>query len=363
LFETGSLENYVADDELVCTDPELRAVERAMLWRVRHAEEVGDDIVVEPRFRVYWDISASDFGVHIGEEHAVDSTGAHLAYHFTNPIQSPDDVKLLRQRTFSVDRARTQVRAARLNGIFGDILPVHLHGTGPHWSGLLRDIFRLLGNERLLLWPYDAPEAVHAVMSFLRDDRLAYYRWLESESLLGLNHDGWELIGSGSPGYTDALPAKGFDGQARIRDVWYWMEGQEVATVSPAMLSKFFLPYMADLCREFGLVYYGCCEPLHDRWDRLIAAIPNIRCVSVSPWSNQQVMAAKLGKQFVYSRKPKPWPISGPAADWDAVEADLAETIQTARDCNLEIIARDVYRIADRAVLKRWSSIIRGLIG
>jgi hypothetical protein len=42
LFETWTLENYVAEDELACQDPELRRVEKAMRAVIRQAEEIGN---------------------------------------------------------------------------------------------------------------------------------------------------------------------------------------------------------------------------------------------------------------------------------------------------------------------------------
>ena len=134
--------------------------------------------------------------------------------------------------------------------------------------------------------------------------------------------------------------------------------------ISPRVFAEFFLPYMADVCRRFGLVYYGCCEPLHDRWEPICQAIPNIRAVSISPWSDQRSMAEKLGRNRVYSRKAKPWPISGDSADWDALRQDMDETLEAARDCNLEIVYRDVYRIGgDRTRLRKWVELARSRIG
>ena len=136
----------------------------------------------------------------------------------TSPITSiirsapPPEIDRLRPRTFSVDRAKTQRRAERLSDIFGDILPVVLHGTGSHWAALTQDLFKLIGNDNLLTWTYDAPDALHRLMAYLRDDRLAYFGWLEREGLLGLNSTGWELVGSGSPGYISSLPQPDYAG-------------------------------------------------------------------------------------------------------------------------------------------------------
>ena len=130
------------------------------------------------------------------------------------------------------------------------------------------------------------------------------------------------------------------------------------------MFRRLFLPYMAEISRLFGLVYYGCCEPVHDRWDAIIQAIPNIRAVSISPWCNQEAIAEKLGRKVVFSRKPRPWPISGTNPDWDVLRQDMDETLQAGRDCNLEIIYRDVYRVhGDRARLRRWVELGRARVG
>jgi hypothetical protein len=359
LFETDFLENYVANSELECADTFLREVEKQLRWVIRHAEEVGDDVVVEPFYRVYWDIEATDYGVPLQAEHASDMLGGDVAYVYEHPIHTPADISKLRPRAWCVNQEKILRRHAQLQECFGDILPVELHGVSSLLVGLTQDLFKLIGNDNLMQWTYDEPAALHRIMAYLRDDRMTYYNWLERSGWLGYNHTGWELAGSGSPGYTTGLPQADAAGQARLRDMWVWMESQETTTISPRMFGEFFLPYMADACRCFGLVYYGCCEPVHDRWDMIVKAIPNIRAVSVSPWCDQNIMAHKLGREYVFSRKPKPWLITGHNPDWDALRMDARDTVAAARECNLEIIFRDVYRIGDRSCLQRWTDIVR----
>ena len=57
---------------------------------------------------------------------------------------------------------------------------------------------------------------------------------------------------------------------------------QIFASVSPGMHWEFELEYAVEWYRRFGLNYYGCCEPLHDRLD-YISRIPNLRKISMSP--------------------------------------------------------------------------------
>ena len=363
LFETWTLEDYLGAEDLLCEDPFCRGVEWNLRWNLRQAEEVGDDLVFDPCWRLGWHVRGTGYGVDLGEHHAQDQQGHHHAYAFDHPIHTPADLDRLKPRQWRVDREATCRDFDRLAETFGDILPVVLHGTTSLHAGLTSDAFRLIGNENLLTWPLEEPEALHRLMGYLRDDRLAYFRWLETEGLLGLN-DNWTLVGSGSPGYTTALPQRGYEGRARLKDLWVWMESQETTMVSPAMFEEFFLPAMTEVADLFGLVYYGCCEPVHDRWDRIFAAMPHVRAVSMSPWCDQWVMAEQVGRGGVLSRKPRPAPITGPAPDWTELEKDLDATLAATEGCNLEIIFRDVYRIhGDRPRLRRWVDLVRSRIG
>ena len=363
LFETATLEGYVAESELACQDPQLRLWERHLRETLRHAEEVGDDLVVEPWLALHWDIEQSDYGVPIEISRGVDTEGGSQAYHYNHPLRTPADAPRLRPRTRRVHRDRTLALKERLEELFGDLLPVEVRGIGSPLAAITSDLFRLIGNDNLLTWPYDAPEVLRAVVSYLRDDRLEHYRWLEREHLLATNSDS-HLVGSGSPGFTTALPGRETEGPARLRDLWVWIESQETTMISPPMFADFFLPAMAEVASLFGLVYYGCCEPVHDRFPLIAAAIPHTRAVSVSPWCQQEAIAGMLGRTRVFSRKPKPWLLSGPRADWDGIEKDLDETLAAARDCCLEIICRDGYRIdGDRPRLRRWADLIRSRVG
>jgi len=359
LFETWSLEAFVTDDELCCQDPLWRGVEHQLRWTIRHAEEVGDDLVIEPCWRLGWHITASGYGIDIQSVGAADSEGGKHAYAFNHPVHTPADLDALSPRTWQVDRTASQQYAERLSDCFGDLLPVLLHGSCTFLPGLSAEVFRLIGNDNLLTWLYDEPQALHRLMAFLRDDRLAMYAWLEREGLLGLNNNSI-IAGSGNPGYTTALPQTGYAGTARLRDLWVWMESQETTMISPEMFGEFFLPYLAAVGNAFGLVYYGCCEPVHDRWTLLRQAMPNIRAVSISPWCDMPYMAQALGRDYVFSRKPQPAPISGVTPDWDTLRQDIDATLDAAHGCNLEIIFRDVYRIhGDWPRLRRWVEMVR----
>jgi hypothetical protein len=375
LVETCMLPDYIGPDELVCSDPYVRNIEKSLYEIVRHADEIGDDIVVEPWFRLPWELEISDYGVPITAHHAVSASGSNLGYSFNFGVRTEADAGRLHLRARSVNRQESLHRKELLEDIFGDILPVRLGGydyfdpdpgyrpwLGNLYGGLTMDLFKLVGNDNLLTWVYDNPRLIHRIMALIRDDRKAHFRFLENEQLLYVNTDTW-MPCPGSYGFVSDLPRPGQAGGVRLADCWCWTDSQESEPVSPAMFNEFFLPYIAEVTQSFGLTYYGCCERLDDRFPYVEKAIPNLRAVSVSGWSNPFRMAEMLGRRYVFSRKPTPAYISGARPDWDLLRKDMADTAAAARDSNLEICYRDIYTIdGDRPRLAQWVDMTRSLL-
>ena len=88
-------------------------------------------------------------------------------------------------------------------------------------------------------------------------------------------------------------------------------------------------------------------------------AMPNLRRVSVSPWADQEIMAAKLGKKYIFSRKPNPAAIAVQFKE-EAVREDLRTTLKIAGKLPLEIIMKDLHTIqSDPTRITRWVKIAR----
>jgi hypothetical protein len=378
LFETAWIDGYVGDHELLCADPFLRSVERNLRVTLRQAEELGDDLVVEPYYQLGWRMLFSDYGVPV-EIRAPVCPEKSIAYSFSFPIASPGDIAKLRPRTIAVDRDKSLHLQAVLQDVMGDILPVRLGNydpfayefdvgeygdlgfTGNFFFGLTWQLYRFIGNQGLLYWVYDAPEAIHQLMSYMLADRLAVFDYFEREGLLARNTDS-QMAGPRSYGYVSDLPASDSPAKVTLKDLWGWAESQEFQMISPDMYREFVLPYLAKLAEKFGLIYYGCCERVDDRLEMIAAAIPNLRSVSVSGWSDLAKAAEIVGRKYVYSRKPRPAYISGPSPDWGLLEKDMRDTYAAARDCNLELLYRDVYTTnGDRSRLRRWVDMTKAI--
>jgi hypothetical protein len=212
-----------------------------------------------------------------------------------------------------------------------------------------------------MLSMYDNPDGLHRLMAFLRDDELAFSRWLEEQRLYSLNNEN-DYIGSGSMGYTADLPqtAKRQEGSpVREQDLWVLLESQETVGVGPELFEAFVFPYQLSIAKRFGKTYYGCCEPVHNRWS-IIKRLPNLARVSISPWADQRFMAEALGRDYVFSRKPNPTLISTDRFDEAAIRNDIRQTLDSAGGCRVEIIMKDVHTLNNEPErLARWVQIVR----
>jgi len=378
LFETAWIDGYVTEQEVLCEDPFLRSVEKNMRITLRQAEELGDDLVIEPHYRIGWKMQFSDYGVPV-EIHSAKGKEESIAYSFSFPIAAPADIDRLRKRTIGVDREKSLRLKSILEDVMGDVLPVKLGNYDPfayefdvgefgdlgfngnYFFGLTWQVYRFIGNQGLLYWVYDAPDAIHRLMSYLLEDRIAVFEFFERERLLARNTDS-QMAGPRSYGFVSDLPEPDAPGEVQLKDLWAWAESQEFESVSPTMYKEFVLPYLAKLAERFGLIYYGCCERIDDRVEMIIDAIPNLRSVSVSAWSNLEKAAEILGNRYVYSRKPRPAYISGANPAWDKLEKDMRDTYAATGNCNLEILFRDVYTTnGDRTRLRSWVDMTRSI--
>ena len=343
-----------------CTDDWARGVESGLRTEIWRFEELKDDHVVEPVLNVNWQVSKSGYGVEVVMHRSEDQTrmGSRT---WDSPIQDLDrDFDKLQAQTFSVDREPALKQKARLEGVFDGILPVRVRGSFYWTLGLTWPAIELVGLQNLMMAMFDNPEGLHRVMAFLRDDHLAFVDWLEQEGLYSLNNEN-DYIGSGSMGYSRDLPQPGCEEGTPVRksDLWVLSESQETVGVGPNQFEEFIFPYQLGLAERFGKCYYGCCEPVHNRW-HVLKRIPNLARVSVSPWADQAFMAEAMGRDYVFSRKPKPTLISTGVFDEDAIRADLRETLEVARGCRLEIAMKDVHTLnnePDR--LARWVQMAR----
>jgi hypothetical protein len=339
--------DFLPEDVYHCSSELGRSIERQLLRNVRNHTLIDDDKVIPDSYDIHWFTQIDEMGVRIGRETVKDAQGVETGYRFLHPIQDLErDLGKLKPAACTVDRERTRAWQAFLEELFGDLLPVRLR-TGTYGATMLTHrVVELMGMQAYLFAILDAPDAVHALMAYLRDNSLRVMRWAESEGLLRLNNGNQDSFGS-SYNFTERLPAPGLNGgPVRLCDMWGASNSQETVGISPAQFHEFCFPYYHDVCEPVGLLYYGCCEPAHPFWED-IRQLPHLKKVSISRWCDETFMGEALrGTEIVYSRKPNPNFLSvDEHLDEEAWAAHIRETLEATRGVFLEFIVRDVYTV------------------
>jgi hypothetical protein len=140
---------------------------------------------------------------------------------------------------------------------------------------------------------------------------------------------------------------------------------QMFSTVSPQMFKEFEVEYASRICARFGLVYYGCCDPLDGKMSE-VRMIPNVRKISMSPWVNEDRGAAQIGRDFVYSRKPSPAMLAVDTFDPGRVRENLLATRRVCEkySCPLEIILKDISTVRYQPErLFQWARVAMQVVG
>jgi hypothetical protein len=340
IFPEGSWQELLPQAALTCESEQARWIEWQLRARLYTDEHFQDDSVITNEWVVGKAIRITGWGLDIKRQ---PSTEARGAFHFDPVILEPSDLKKLRFPEVIHDEAASAQSLAEMQELFGDILAVKQVGIA-HVSFHLMSLYTgLRGLEEVMVDMYAEPEMLHDAMAFLEEGHRRLVEQYISLDLLSLNNDN-TYHSSGGNGFTDELPAAGFDG-AHVRpcDMWASAEAQELAQVSPEQHAEFVLPYEKRLLAPFALTGYGCCEDLARKLDDVLT-IPHIRRISISPWSDVAACAEKLGNRAIFSWKPQP---SHLVNDFDAdfVRGYIRHTVEAcqAHGAVLEMILKDTH--------------------
>lgn len=347
------------NDELTlqCTDPECRSYEEALRRTLFQWKHFRVDMVVDSFLRIPKAIHNTGFGMNVQEEIAeTDPTSEVRSHKYADQIKSLDDLAKIQIPQISQDTVETERRLQVAHTLFDGLLEVRPTGSDPYLS-LWDPIATWMGVENALLAIVDHPDVMHGLAARMTEGYLSMLDQLEEQGLFCGSQSLIHCTGA----FTDELPAPGYNPEkVRAKDLWMFGLAQMFSTVSPKMFKEFEVDYSSRICARFGLVYYGCCDPLDKKMTQ-VRMIPNVRKVSMSPWVNQERGAAEIGRDFVYSRKPSPAFLAFDTFDTQAVRDDLMAT-RTACEknhCPLEYILKDISTVRYQPQrLFEWSEIV-----
>jgi len=342
--------------DLLSTTPGYRHWETYLRRTLYQARHFPVDMVAEPFIRVPMAVEGCGFGMDTVEENlATDATSDVLSRHYENQFKTMEDLAKIKMPVVSHNKAETERRMTEADEIFHGILPLRAEGYDPYLS-VWDPISMWMGVEAALYGMVDEPELMRALARRITDGYLIMLDQLEAQGLLC----GQQSLIHCTGAWTDRLPPDDYDPkQPRTKDIWMFGLAQMFSTVSPAMFEEFEIEESMPLFERFGLVYYGCCDPLDGKMHE-VRRIPHLKKVSMSPWANKERGAEQIGRDYVFSNKPNPAYLATPSFDEELVRRDLRETVDACRrfGCPLEIILKDISTVRyEPQRLWRWAEI------
>lgn len=367
VLESWGFNNEVIVPRLKCTGDFARKVEFDLYQDFVGQELFEDDRVTPDCFEMNYDTEFKLYGLDMKKEFATgkeEEDCAGISVRFLPVIEDlEDDLGKIGPSVFSVDLESSRKKLEAVTEAIGDILPVR-RKMDCLYSVPTQMLIHLMGMENMMLNIAQYPELFKKIMDQAADDTLAYYDLLEEKEVI-LPTTEYESVGQGTFAFNRELPGQETLKERKLtrRDVWGYMDSQETLSISPKMFEEIIFPCYEKIGSQFGLLSYGCCEPVDKVWDSCISKFKNLRKVSISPWCDEAFMGERLrGSNVIYHRKPAATflGISGKELDEEAFRAYIRKSLHAARGCKMEITQRDIYTI-DRNIEKarRYIQIIR----
>jgi hypothetical protein len=332
------------NDELTlrCTHPWARTQEQNLRRTIYQRKHMPGDMIVSETIECPKVFSTTDFGIVEQTDTAyTDADNEIYSRHFKIQIQEPEDIQKIKMPKIRFMEKATEYNLNAMQDIFRGIIDVKLVGQTHIWYTPWDFLIRWWGIEEAMMDLIVRPEMVHEAYERMVDAWMIELDQFEELNLLSLDC-GNTRIGSGGYGYTGELPGKDLDpGCVRPRNMWGCANAQILSSVSPQMHWDFAIAHDLRWLSRFGLVYYGCCEPLDNKIG-LMRKIPNLRKISVSPWCDTGKITAQVGGDYVMSRKPNPAIFAAGSYDEEEAERQLTEFMEAAGDGHVEIIMKDI---------------------
>jgi len=336
--------NYEGALDCKCEDDELRQIEynlRSALFREKYFK---CDNLIEPFWVVKKAYSNTGNGFSIKEERkGMDQNNSIVSHHYYDVLEDESSLKMYHDPVITPHPEKDKENVAHFEEIFDGIIPVELRGHGMIYCSPWDNIAMLRGVEPILIDIYERPEYLHEIIRlFTRATSIT----MDQMEKYGL-YDSRGMFLHSTPAPV-TLPSESNQEQQGCKLIWFRAMAQMFNMVSPEVHDEFDIQYSIPLAKRCAYTYYGCCEPLHDRIDKL-QQYPNLRKIGVSPWANVEMSAEKIGGNYVLSRKPNPAYVSS-VTDPDVIRKEITDTVKICLKygCPMDITLKDISTVAYR---------------
>ena len=287
-----------------------------------------------------------------------DNDNSVVSRHFKPQLTEEEDLDKIKPAVVTFDEEATQKNFELSSEVFGNILPVKITGRKHTWFTPWDNFVRWTGIEEAMMDLYVRPEFINEAIQRMVASCMEEMRQLVEMGLLDRDDDN-SRVGSGGYGFCKPLGSVSESGIITPDQTWGCSNAQIFSEVSPEMHWEFALRHDLPWLEQFGLNYYGCCEPLHNKIE-IIRRIPNLRKVSVSPWCDAKKMADEMGNEVVLSVKPSPAIFASDIWNPTQARSEIRTLLEKTRGCSVELIMKDVSTIRrDPHRLFEWAQIAK----
>jgi len=229
-IETFTFKEDIVPQLMQCEGEEARRIEEKLLMNMVNHELFGDDTLVPDHYAVTMKTEFVPFGLPVKKEVRSDSVGHHFDPYL---FDLEEDYHKLGESIIRVDQEGYQRELEEADALFGDLLPARHKGVCLY-AVPTQDIVHIMAMEDMYMSMYDYPELFLEMMDRLADDYIAYFEAIKAGGML-LPTATDEHLNQGSYCFTPDLPK---EGPVDFKDVWFFADSQETASISPAITSE-----------------------------------------------------------------------------------------------------------------------------
>ena len=324
---------------LQCEDPYSRLIETKFRQTLFKWKYFPCDMVIDPYFSFPLPWRGSVCGM-VNKEQVMDTDPNNdvKSHYYLDQLQNEEDIeKIQYQAPWIVEEEKEHIQEI-VDKSFGDFLEFRFSGYDFFYY-VMDLIGSLHGVENVYYDLADRPEFIHRLAKKLSENFLRFVNDMEKIGLITYHMEVVHCSG----GYYDwkdepVEPGK----KLNAKNTWGFGSAQIFSACSLATHEE-FEQYSIPFYEKFGLVNYGCCEPL-DRKISFIRKIPNVRKISISPWADVKTAAEQIGGDYIITNKPNPSCFVSDNFDAVQLMPEMEKRIQICKETGtpIEFIMKDI---------------------
>ena len=350
--------NYEGALDCVCENGELRGYEYGLRVALFREKYFACDNLIEPCWVVYKSYTNTGNGFAVKEDRlSVDDKNHIVSHRYYDVFADESVLEQYHDPVITPHPEQDEKNLNHIREILGDTMPVVLRGHGIYYAPWDR-IAMLRGVEPIMIDLYENPEYLHKIIALFTRSMQVEMDQMEAYGLYDPTQVSLHCTPYDVTPLTEPDPA-----HYTCRDIWFRTMAQMFSSISPDMHEEFDMQYSIPLASRCAHTYYGCCEPLHDRIDKLMK-YPNLRKIGVSPWADVEASAEIIGGKYVYSRKPNPANVVS-VTDPATIRREIEQTVCACRKhgCPLDITLKDISTVGYRPEnLMVWAKTVSDLL-